>query len=384
MDSERCQRKGFSLLRLVVFLAWCATPMLAQAHLVAARSGTLNLAGTGAFLVLSLPASALTGADDDGDGTLSRDEVRGNAAVIASQLKAGVQLLGRDGPLPLSLLMVDVVPPESAPATVVNEVTVLGRFQLPVEVDGAGSLTDVLPGGLALRFDLFGMNADGRPQYVTISRGAEAQWLRFTPELTEQVLLPGTMEILAEYVDAGAAHVLAGFDHLLFLLVVLGAGWSWRGLLGALTCFTAGHALTLVASILGGRSVPASIVEPAIAATIVVMAAIDLWGRWRSRSASPRIRLTLVFIGAMVHGLGFAGALTGLTQWPPGSKPFLWALGGFNLGIELGQIGVAGVASLLVWALHQLVGSSALRCTSHFATLAATATGTLWFFQRVL
>lgn len=384
MDSERCQRKGFSLLRLVVFLAWCAAPMLAQAHLVAARSGTLNLAGTGAFLVLSLPASALTGADDDGDGTLSRDEVRGNAAVIASQLKAGVQLLGRDGPLPLSLLMVDVVPPESAPAAVVNEVTVLGRFQLPVKVDGAGSLTDFLPGGLTLRFDLFGMNADGRPQYVTISRGAEAQWLRFTPELTEQVLLPGTMEILAEYVDAGAAHVLAGFDHLLFLLVVLGAGWSWRGLLGALTCFTAGHALTLVASILGGRSVPASIVEPAIAATIVVMAAIDLWGRWRSRSASPRIRLTLVFIGAMVHGLGFAGALTGLTQWPPGSKPFLWALGGFNLGIELGQIGVAGVASLLVWALHQLVGSSALRCASHFATLAATATGTLWFFQRVL
>jgi hypothetical protein len=384
MNSEYCQRKGFSLLRLFVFLAWCTTPILAQAHLVAARSGTLNLAGTGAFLVLSLPASALRGADEDGDGTLSRDEVQGGAAVIASQLKAGVQLLGRDGPLPLSLLMVDVVPPESTPAAVVNEVTVLGRFQLPVEIDGAGSLTDVLPGGLTLRFDLFGMNADGRPQYVTISRGAEAQWLRFTPELTAHVLLPGTMEILAEYVDAGAAHVLAGFDHLLFLLVVLGAGWSWRGLLGALTCFTAGHALTLVASILGGWSVSASVVEPAIAATIIVIAAIDLWGRSRSRSASPRVRLTLVFIGAMVHGLGFAGALTGLTQWPPGSKPFLWALGGFNLGIELGQIGVAGVASLLVWGLHRFLGSSALRRTSHFATLAATAAGALCFFQRVL
>lgn len=184
MNWEHCRRKGFSLLRLVSFLAWCATPMLAQAHLVAARSGTLNLAGTGAFLVLSLPTSALRGADDDGDGRLSRDEVLGNAAVISSQLKAGVQLVGRNGPLPLSLLMVDVVPSESEPAAVVNDLTVLGRFQLPAAVDGLGSLTDALPGGLTLRFDLFGMNADGRPQYVTIFRGTEAQWLRFTPELT--------------------------------------------------------------------------------------------------------------------------------------------------------------------------------------------------------
>ena len=129
---------------------------------------------------------------------------------------------------------------------------------------------------------------------------------------------------------------------------------------------------------------PTGVVEPAIAATIVVMAGIDTWSRWHSRSASPRARWVMVFICAMVHGLGLAGALSGLTQWSPGSRPFLWALAGFNLGVELGQVGVAAVALLLVGALCRLLGAGALQRARHFATLAATATGAFWFFQRVL
>ncbi len=87
------------------------------------------------------------------------------------------------------------------------------------------------------------------------------------------------------------AHVLAGADHLLFLLVVLadavGARRGWRHALALLTSFTLGHGLTLAATALGGLTLPASRVEPAIAATIVLMALFSLWQRWRAARSTP-------------------------------------------------------------------------------------------------
>lgn len=98
----------------------------------------------------------------------------------------------------------------------------------------------------------------------------------------------------------GAEHVLQGLDHLLFLLFVLAAGWHWRTLFAVLTCFTAGHALTLVLSVWVGWSVPSSIVEPAIAATIVGMMLFDFWSRSCIRFQANVGRLALVFLCALI------------------------------------------------------------------------------------
>ena len=345
-------------LLLCALVLWVAP---ARAHLMAAQKGTLNLVGGSAFLVLSVPVSALKGWDDDADGALSRAELRAHGDGIRAQVQAGVRLLGPDGPAPLHLVMVDVASPDNAPDTPAGQLTVLGRFQLMPDPGHAASSPDPAHAPLSLRFTLFGAGPDEQQQDLTITRQADRQWLRFTPQQSTHALLPGAMAVLAEYVGSGAAHVLSGVDHLLFLLVALSAGLGWRALLAVLSCFTAGHALALAASVWGVWSAPASIVEPAIAATIVGLAAFDVWVRRRTRPVSTRVRLLVVFACALVHGLGLAQALTDLSQWPVGSPAMLWALAGFNLGIELAQAGVAALVALVCLGLARVSGPALRR-----------------------
>jgi hypothetical protein len=116
--------------------------------------------------------------------------------------------------------------------------------------------------------------------------------------------------------------------------------------------------------------------------------------------------LALVFGCAAIHGLGLAGALAELTQWPTGSPAFLWALAGFNLGIELAQVGVALLAGAALWTLGRVLAAQApsvgaggvpqgakprpsaargaVPAWVHTAaTWAAMAAGAVWFVQRV-
>jgi hypothetical protein len=327
----------------------------ARAHLMAAQKGTLNLVGDAAFLVLSVPVSALKGVDDDGDGALSVAELRAHTDAIRSQVQAGVQLHDATGALPLQLVMLDVAPRENTPQAAARHLAVMGRFQLRAPVAAPDLPPDVpqpaAQSPLSLTFTLFGTAAGEQQQDLTITRQPDTQWLRFMPDHPTHVLLPSAGAVLAEYVRTGATHVLSGPDHLLFLLVVLAAGWGWKRLLGALTCFTAGHALTLLVCVWGGWSAPAAVVEPAIAATIVGLAAFDHWTRRRARPLHTGVRLALVFACALVHGLGLAGALAELTPWAPGSTELAWALVGFNLGIEAAQVGVAALAGLLTLGL---------------------------------
>ena len=379
----------------------------AQAHLVAAQKGTLNLVGNAAFLVLSVPVSALHAVDDDGDGGLSRAELRNHADAIGQQITAGVQLQGPAGALPLQLVMLDIAPEqanaeqtpaeqtpvEQANAAAASQLLVLGRFD--ADRSGAGvagakaGFTDAafpdaaFAHGLSLRFSLFGSKTGEQAQDMTITRQQETQWLRFTPDHNSKVLLPSAAAVFADYVESGAVHVLRGADHLLFLLVVLSVAWSVPALLGALTSFTLGHAVTLVASVWAGVAVPGRIVEPAIALTIVGMAAFDVWSRRRAKVLPALVRLLLVFGCALVHGLGLAEALRDLTQWPSGSTAFTLALVGFNVGIEIAQIAVALVAGLAVYLLCRINGPAARQRIAQHGSLLALLVGTFWLMERI-
>ncbi|MGB5810722.1 MAG: HupE/UreJ family protein [Polyangiales bacterium] len=142
------------------------------------------------------------------------------------------------------------------------------------------------------------------------------------------------------YLGLGIMHLVTGWDHLTFVLGLLVLfGWH-RRLIAAVTAFTLGHSLTLALSVLGIVTVPQALVEALIAMTIVVLALeIQSSGRgpiWRHPWALPA---TL----GLLHGLGFASVLfeAGL---PPGEIPL--ALFGFNVGLEVGQLGVIAVAWL--------------------------------------
>ncbi len=135
----------------------------------------------------------------------------------------------------------------------------------------------------------------------------------------------------------GVEHILTGYDHLLFLAALLLTCTTVKEVVTIITCFTVSHSVTLALAALNVVQLPAAIVEPAIALSIIFVAVENLFGTpplWR------RAAITGIF--GLVHGLGFASALRdiGLGTVPGG---VLWPLLKFNLGVEAGQLCVAAV-----------------------------------------
>lgn len=145
----------------------------------------------------------------------------------------------------------------------------------------------------------------------------------------------------------GVAHIWSGYDHILFLLSLLlpvalvrrQHVWhgrdDWQSALwdaGAIvTAFTLAHSITLVLAALQLVYLPSRWVESAIAASVVIAALNNLWpvlNHWR---------WLMAFVFGLIHGFGFASALADLTA---GSEARLWALVGFNLGVESGQLAI--------------------------------------------
>ena len=109
------------------------------------------------------------------------------------------------------------------------------------------------------------------------------------------------------------------------------------------TAFTVAHSITLGLTITGWITPPADLVEPAIALSVVLAALNNLLGF----SALKRWRLAFVF--GLIHGFGFASVLLDLGL--PASA-LLAALGGFNIGVELGQLAIVAVFLPLAWTLR--------------------------------
>jgi hypothetical protein len=122
-------------------------------------------------------------------------------------------------------------------------------------------------------------------------------------------------------------------------------------------------------------NLPARIVEPLIAASIVYVGLENLL----RRHPPPRWRLTFGF--GLIHGFGFAGALRELGIGSSGLAVAL-PLGSFNLGVEAGQIAVALVTLPLWWALRAQPALS-IRLTSACSVVVVFAGG-YWLIERML
>lgn len=209
-----------------------------------------------------------------------------------------------------------------------------------------------------------------------------------TPEAATARGGPAT---LLHFVSEGVHHILEGYDHLAFLLALLlpitllrrqgaaqatAAAGPWGGvkaLLLTVTSFTLGHSVTLVLAGLGWVTVSGNWVEPAIAISIGVSALLNLFPVKGLRSDL----LALCF--GLVHGLGFSGALV---EAGVSGGLLVWALAGFNLGVEAGQLMVVavwcGVSLLLArWSGYRTVvvkgGSVALIVLSLYWTVQRVA-----------
>jgi hydrogenase/urease accessory protein HupE len=189
----------------------------------------------------------------------------------------------------------------------------------------------------------------------------------------------GRLGVLRDYAGLGVQHIVTGWDHLLFVLgLVLLVGRGSR-LLWTVTAFTAGHSVTLALASLGLVTVPQAPIEAAIALSIYVLA-VEL-ARRRDGAGTYFQRAPWLVAGTfgLLHGLGFAGALSEVGL-PSAEIPL--ALFSFNVGIELGQLAFIAAVLLVMAANRRL----RVAWPKPAAALPAYGIGSLaafWFFQRV-
>ena len=182
------------------------------------------------------------------------------------------------------------------------------------------------------------------------SPGGQRQWVEgdalSKPFVLGKRAAPSSRsEIALMYVRLGFTHIIPkGADHILFVLGIFFLSTRWRDLLAQVTAFTIAHSVTLALSVYEVVSLSSSIVEPLIALSIAYVGFENV----ATRTVKPW-RVALVFAFGLLHGLGFAGVLEELGI--PRSE-FVTALLAFNIGVELGQLAVVGLAFLLFasWA----------------------------------
>lgn len=191
----------------------------------------------------------------------------------------------------------------------------------------------------------------------------------------------GRLSVIGAYVSEGIEHILLGFDHLLFVLALILIVPNRRVLLWTITAFTLAHSITLSLATLGVVHVPGPPVEATIALSIILLACEVVRLRRGERSLTARWPWIVAFSFGLLHGFGFAGALTEIGL-PQGDIPL--ALFSFNIGVEVGQLVFIGAVLAVMAAARRvkvapIVEQYALSATTYGIGIMAA----FWFIQRL-
>ncbi len=154
----------------------------------------------------------------------------------------------------------------------------------------------------------------------------------------------GGIDFLPAYFVLGVEHLVFGIDHVAFLLILMYLLRDVRKLIIAITSFTVAHSITLGIAAFDLVFVPQQPVEAIIALSILVVA-WELTQR-EQRSLLNDYLWSITFVFGLLHGLGFAGAMSEIGL-PENSA--LTALLLFNIGIEAGQLIIIALVLTLTW-----------------------------------
>jgi hypothetical protein len=182
------------------------------------------------------------------------------------------------------------------------------------------------------------------------------------------------------FLQLGIEHIFTGYDHIAFLVGLLLLGGTFRELVQIVTAFTAAHSITLALATLSIVNPTPRVVEPLIAASIVYVAAENLWALRRgTRASTLRHRWMLTFAFGLVHGFGFASVLRELHLPRSGIAA---ALVTFNLGVEVGQVCIVALAVPLFALLRRTRWFDPLGV--RVCSLAVGCLGLTWLVQRIV
>jgi hypothetical protein len=238
----------------------------------------------------------------------------------------------------------------------------------------------VPPGASTVRF-AYGLAMGAYALNLRIGESPQQTFWIDGPQLSETMSLapppPATRAAVArQYLRFGFTHILPnGLDHILFVVGLFLLSLRWRPLLAQISAFTLAHSITLGLTMYGVVSLPARLVEPMIAVSIVYVAVENLV----TAELKPW-RVALVFSFGLLHGMGFAGVLRDVGLPRP---QFLTALLAFNAGVEAGQLTVIALAFAAVayWRRNRPVYR---RLVVQPVSVAISLIGLFWTLQRAL
>lgn len=354
-----------------VALAPCACVLIclagaAQAHQTKLSSTQLTLGATEATALLELNAADLEAVLDvpltEASGAVTPARLAAHADAVLRYVEQKARLGVAGG--------ADCAQSAAAPKPAGEHVRVALTFRCP-------------PTGQPreYRISLF-HELDPAARHVVTVQGAQRRFALLgvaNPRLGLAPASGGLAETLGHYLLAGIEHIAIGYDHIAFLLAVIVPGGGFWTLFAAITAFTVAHSITLSLAVLGVVVPPARAIEVLIAASIVYVAAENLFLR------DPRGRWGLTFAFGLVHGFGFAGALREYGVPAEALAPALFA---FNAGVELGQL-VIVAAAVLAWRaalalrLPGGTGAAAHRRLVPGVSAAVLALGVWWLGERL-
>ena len=262
------------------------------------------------------------------------------------------------------------------------------NLQAPVVEELADSLVerrwiDAGPDGLAgRRIEFSGLQLTITDALVRVEMLDGRTWTTIVhPSQPWMVIAPSQSgwQVAGTYVVQGIRHILFGADHMLFvlgLLLIVTDRWM---LLKTVTAFTAAHSITLAIATLGYADVPVVPLNAAIALSILFLGP-EIVRSWRGETSfTIRHPWVVAFAFGLLHGFGFASALTG-AGLPSRELPL--ALVSFNVGVELGQLGFIGI----ILALEQSFRVLEIRWPRWVEALPGYTVGSLgafWTVQRI-
>ena len=319
--------------------------------------------------------------DQNKDGAVSWGETLAKTAEIKAWLEQGIQLSTTTQKC--SLAQMNIKASEHADGTYLS-------VEWTLACAGA---TQEGQTGLTLRYGLMFDQDNLHRALVKIDLPDAQSSAILSPDRPEVTLtkVNGSMShVLAQYLIEGVWHIWIGIDHVLFLLSLLILAFleptrksviQWAavknvktaifGVLAVVTAFTLAHSITLGLTIFKWIEPSADFIEPVIALSVVAAALNNLLG-W----AALR-RWQLAFAFGLVHGFGFANVLVDLGL---PSDQLAIALGGFNVGVELGQIAIVLAFLPLAWLLRNTIFYRWVIVVG--GSLAIAVLGIIWTLQR--
>jgi HupE / UreJ protein len=340
------------------------------------------------YLALTVGADRIEGRWDialrDLDHAIGLDG-NDDGAITWGEVKARRETVGRYALARLRLETVGVSCTTHARDLLIDEHSDGPYAVLTFAADCAGPRAPLVV-GYRLFFDL-------DPQHrglVKVAAGGAVTSTVIGPDRPDWRVDPGHTPVrqqVSSFFVEGLRHIAAGLDHVLFLISLLlpavlryrDGGWrpvarieeAIGDVVGVVTAFTVAHSITLALATFGLVTVPAAIVEPLIAASIVFAAINNI------RPMVTRGLWLVAFGFGLVHGIGFADALQDLGL---ASHELLVPLLSFNLGVEAGQLLV--VAALVPAAFLLRRSAAYPRVALQFGSLLIAAIGSLWMIER--